>query len=89
MEKELETDVKDFLDTSLDIKDSKVRFNITTKLQEIKKIAEKMGQLKNMVDEKNLQILLINQNIERLQIKVDALKNDVAIEAKELEKVEV
>ena len=88
MEKNLETDVKDFLDTSLDIKDSKVRFNITTKLQEIKTIAEKMGQLKNMIDEKNLQILLINQNLERLQIKVDALKNDVAIEAKELEKVE-
>ena len=89
MEKNSETDVKDFLDISLDIKDSKVRFNITTKLQEIRMIAEKMGQLKNMVDEKNLQILLINQNIERLQIKIDALKNDVAIEAKELEKVEV
>lgn len=82
-------DLKDFLDTSLDIKDSKIRYDIIKKLEAIKQISEKMAQLKNMVDDKNLKIKLLNQNIGRLQIKVDALKNEVTSIANEPEKVVV
>lgn len=89
MEKSLdEMETKDFLNDALDIKNIEVKKEITKKLQEIKVISEKMNHLKNIVDDRNLSILLINQNLGRLQIKIDALKNEVTIAATEPEKIE-
>ena len=89
MEKGLnESETKDFLNDALDIQSSEVKREISRKLQDIKSVLEKIGSLKNLVDEKNLAILLINQNIVRLQTKLDVLKKEVSEIAKEIEKPE-
>lgn len=89
MEKSLnESESKDFLNDILDVQNSETKREITRKFQEIKSLLEKIANLKNMVDEKNLRIVLINQNISKLQIKADALKKEVAEDAKEIEKPE-
>jgi len=88
MDKNLEDlDVKEFLDKSLDIRNNDIKNIIIEKFQEIKTISEKIERLKNEVDEKNLTILLINQNIARLQAKKDALKKEITNAANEPEKV--
>ena len=80
---------KDFLNEVLDIKSSEVKREITKKLEEIETTSKKINMLKNIVGDKTLTIQLINQNIARLQVKVDTLKNEVTEDAKEIEKPEI
>lgn len=84
-----EMKTKDFLNEVLDIKSSEVKREITKKLEEIETTSKKINMLKNIVADKNLTIVLINQNIARLQTKVDTLKNEVTEDAKEIEKSEI
>ena len=89
MEKALdEMETKDYLTDALDIQSNEVKREIAKKLQEIKLIVEKMSRLKNIVEDRSLTILLLNQNVARLQIRIDTLKKDVALAATEPEKIE-
>jgi len=90
MEKNIEEmETKDFLNEVLDIKSSEVKREITKKLEEIETTSKKINMLKNIVADKNLTIVLINQNIARLQTKADTLKNEITEDAKEIEKPEI
>ena len=84
-----EMKTKDFLNEVLDIKSNEVKREITKKLEEIETTSKKINMLKNIVGDKTLTIQLINQNITRLQVKVDTLKNEVTEDAKEIEKPEI
>lgn len=84
-----EMKTKDFLNEVLDIKSNEVKREITKKLEEIEMTSKKINMLKNIVADKTLTIALINQNIARLQVKVDTLKNEVTEDAKEIEKPEI